>query len=185
MNADRLFALYDRVADAPDPVGRLRRFVLDLAVRGKLVKQDPADEPASELLKRIAAEKARLAREGEFFEPRRTVKINRQELPFSPPDHWGWVRLIEIARIRYGFAFKSSQFNTEKLGMPLIRIRDISNTDTEAYFEGDYDPAYVVRAGDYLVGMDGNFNLRRWKGKDGLLNQRVMRINGWRCKVKP
>ena len=58
MNADRLFALYDRVADAPDAVSRLRRFVLDLAVRGKLVEQDPADEPASELLKRIAAEKA-------------------------------------------------------------------------------------------------------------------------------
>ena len=46
-------------------------------------------------------------------------------------------------------------------------------------------PAYIVREGDYLVGMDGNFNLRRWKGKDGLLNQRVMRINGWRSKVNP
>ncbi len=58
MNADRLLALYDQVAEAPDAIARLRRFVLDLAVRGKLVAQDPADEPASELLKRIAAEKA-------------------------------------------------------------------------------------------------------------------------------
>ena len=49
MNADRLFTHYDRVADAPDAVDRLRRFVLDLAVRGKLVEQDPADAPASEL----------------------------------------------------------------------------------------------------------------------------------------
>ena len=47
MTADRLLALYDRVAAAPDAVSRLRRFVLDLAVRGKLVEQDPADEPAS------------------------------------------------------------------------------------------------------------------------------------------
>ena len=54
MNADRLLALYDRVADAPDAVSRLRQFVLDLAVRGKLVEQDPADEAASELLRRIA-----------------------------------------------------------------------------------------------------------------------------------
>ena len=69
--------------------------------------------------------------------------------------------------------------------MPLIRIRDISNTDAEAYFEGDYDPAYLVTAGDYLVGMDGDFNLRRWRGIDGLLNQRVMRINGWRCGIDP
>ena len=69
--------------------------------------------------------------------------------------------------------------------MPLIRIRDISKTDTEAYFEGNYDSSYLVRNGDYLVGMDGDFNLRRWVGKDGLLNQRVMRINSWRCGVDP
>ena len=61
MNAERLLALYDRVAEAPDAVVRLRRFVLDLAVRGRLVEQGPADDPASELLKRIAAEKTRLS----------------------------------------------------------------------------------------------------------------------------
>ena len=62
MNAERLLAHYERIADAPDAIARLRRFILDLAVRGKLVPQDPNDEPASELLKRIAKEKARLDR---------------------------------------------------------------------------------------------------------------------------
>ena len=62
MNADRLLAHYERIADAPDTVPRLRRFVLDLAVRGKLVDQDPNEEPAAELLKRIAKEKARLVK---------------------------------------------------------------------------------------------------------------------------
>ena len=62
MNADRLLAHYKRIADAPDAVPRLRRFVLDLAVRGKLVDQDPNDEPAAELLKRIAKEKTRLVK---------------------------------------------------------------------------------------------------------------------------
>ena len=47
----------ERIADAPDAIPRLRRFMLDLAVRGKLVEQDPNDEPASELLKRIASRK--------------------------------------------------------------------------------------------------------------------------------
>ena len=69
MNAERLLAHYERIADAPDAIARLRRFVLDLAVRGKLVPQDPNDEPASELLKRIAAEKARLVKAGEINEP--------------------------------------------------------------------------------------------------------------------
>jgi type I restriction enzyme S subunit len=64
MNAERLLALYEKVAEAEGAVPRLRRFALDLAVRGKLVAQDPADEPASELLKRIAAEKARPALPG-------------------------------------------------------------------------------------------------------------------------
>ena len=53
MNAERLLAHYEHIADAPDAIARLRRFILDLAVRGKLVPQDPNDEPASELLKRI------------------------------------------------------------------------------------------------------------------------------------
>jgi type I restriction enzyme S subunit len=185
MNADRLLALYEKVAEAPNAVPRLRRFVLDLAVRGKLVPQDAGDEPASELLKRIAAEKARLVKAGEFREPRNSVEIKRNELSFAPPAHWAWARLIDIARPSYGFAFKSSQFNGDKRGMPLVRIRDISKADTEAYYEGDYDPAYLVRAGDYLVGMDGDFNLRCWAGPDGLLNQRVMRINRWRCEVDP
>jgi type I restriction enzyme S subunit len=185
MNAERLLEHYEKIADAPDAIARLRRFVLDLAVRGKLVPQDPNDEPASELLKRIAAEKARLVKAGEFHEPRSFVRIDRSDLPFVPASHWGWARLIDIARPSYGFAFPSGRFNSAKRGMPLIRIRDISNIDTEAYFDGDYDPGYVVKAGDYLVGMDGDFNLRRWKGKDGLLNQRVMRVNGWRCGIDP
>jgi type I restriction enzyme S subunit len=55
MNAERLLKHYERIADAPDAIARLRLFILDLAVRGKLVPQDPKDEPAPELLKRSAA----------------------------------------------------------------------------------------------------------------------------------
>jgi hypothetical protein len=65
MNAKRMLARYDQIADTPDAIVRMRRFILDLAVRGKLVPQDASDEPASELLKRIAKEKARLVKAGE------------------------------------------------------------------------------------------------------------------------
>ena len=70
LSGDQLLAMYDRVAGAEDAIPRLRRFVLDLAVRGKLVAQDAADEPASELLKRIEAEKARLVKAGEIKAPK-------------------------------------------------------------------------------------------------------------------
>ena len=64
MNPEQLLTHFDRISNAPDAIPRLRRFILDLAVRGKLVEQDPRDEPASELLKRIRAEKDRLVKSG-------------------------------------------------------------------------------------------------------------------------
>ena len=58
MNVEQLLTHFDHITDAPDAIPRLRRLILDLAVRGKLVEQDPNDEPAAELLKRIASRKA-------------------------------------------------------------------------------------------------------------------------------
>ena len=98
MNATRLLALYERVADAPDAVARLRRFVLDLAVRGKLVEQDPADERASELLKQIAAEKARLVKAGKIR--KRKIPPPVEEPPFDVPDNWRWTRMREVTSDR-------------------------------------------------------------------------------------
>ena len=98
MNADRLFALYDHVADAPDAVVRLRRFVLDLAVRGKLVEQDPADEPASELLGQIAIEKARMVKAGKLRRRKPTPRLNVR--PFSLPGNWHWARIREVVSDR-------------------------------------------------------------------------------------
>ena len=62
MNPDWLLKHFEQISEAPDAVPRLRRLILDLAVRGKLVEQDPEDEPASDLLKRIEAKKHRLIR---------------------------------------------------------------------------------------------------------------------------
>jgi type I restriction enzyme, S subunit len=94
MNAERLLVHYEQIADAPDATARLRRFVLDLAVRGKLVPQDPNDEPAVELLKRIAKEKVQLVKAGEI----RTAKPipAPSETPFPIPANWRWSRLAEI-----------------------------------------------------------------------------------------
>ncbi|MEC9344632.1 MAG: restriction endonuclease subunit S [Pseudomonadota bacterium] len=99
MNPERLLALYERITEAPDAVPRLRRFILDLAVRGKLVPQDPTDEPASELLKRIAAEKARLVKVGEIRKPKALLPITDEEVSFSLPNSWTWVRLGILSKI--------------------------------------------------------------------------------------
>ncbi|MET1077051.1 MAG: restriction endonuclease subunit S [Pseudomonas sp.] len=84
------------LAGAPNGVKKLRELILELAVRGKLVAQDPNDEPASELLKRIAAEKARLVEKGEIKKQKPMAAIAEEEKPYDLPDSWAWVRLPEI-----------------------------------------------------------------------------------------
>ena len=102
MNAQRLLAHFDRVADAPDAVPRMRRFVLDLAVRGKLVKQDPAEEPVSELLKRIAAHKNECSVPARNRSVYRPAALGVTELPFDVPSNWICASLgsITISRDR-------------------------------------------------------------------------------------
>ncbi|MEI8395303.1 MAG: restriction endonuclease subunit S [Rhodospirillaceae bacterium] len=97
MNAELLLEHFHRIGDAPDAVPRLRRFILDLAVRGKLVPQDPRDEPASVLLNRIAAEKARLVKSGMMRPPKAVASI--EEPPFKVPHNWSWSRIAQIGFI--------------------------------------------------------------------------------------
>lgn len=61
--------------------------------------------------------------------------------------------------------------------MPLVRIRDVGKDATDTFYSGEFDARYVVEAGDFLVGMDGDFNCARWRGPKSLLNQRVCKIS--------
>ncbi|MGJ7462398.1 restriction endonuclease subunit S [Halomonas sp. MA07-2] len=81
-------------------IKKLRELILELAVRGKLVDQDPDDEPASVLLVRIAEEKARLVKEGKIKKPKKLPEITEEEKPFELPDGWQWARLAEIFDIQ-------------------------------------------------------------------------------------
>ncbi|MGC0782927.1 restriction endonuclease subunit S [Pantoea agglomerans] len=74
-------------------IKKLRELILELAVRGKLVPQDPNDEPASELLKRIAAEKTELMKQGKIKKQKSLAKINEDETPFELPESWEWTSL--------------------------------------------------------------------------------------------
>jgi type I restriction enzyme, S subunit len=84
---------FDLIAQALGGVARLRELILTLAVQGKLVTQDPSDEPASELLKKIRTEKDRLIREGKIKRDKPLAEIADEEKPFELPVGWEWVRL--------------------------------------------------------------------------------------------
>lgn len=89
-----------------------------------------------------------------------------------------WKNLISISDILYGYPFDSSMFSEDSNNTPLIRIRDIKPAKASTYYTGDFLEEYKIKRGDILVGMDGEFNLGRWDDRDGLLNQRVLKLSG-------
>ncbi len=94
MNPAQLLAHFDRISEAPDAVARLRRFILDLAVRGKLVEQDPEEEPAAELLKRIQVGKTKKAPSHAPIVP--------SGLLFELPPGWAFARFGDVYSLEYG-----------------------------------------------------------------------------------
>ena len=94
------------------------------------------------------------------------------------PEGWMKKRLIDIAKVQYGYTFDSSLFNTKRKGTPIIRIRNIPNGMTNDYTTEEADKQYMVLNGDIIVGMDGEFHINSWSGEMAYLVQRT-------CKFEP
>ncbi|WP_246572876.1 restriction endonuclease subunit S [Francisella salimarina] len=104
---------------------------------------------------------------------------------YKLPAGWEWKKLETVLDVQNGYAFDSKLFNESK-GMPLIRIRDLKNGyNTEVKFSGYYDEKFVVKKGDFLIGMDGDFICYVWKGMQALLNQRVCRLINFSEALEP
>ena len=88
MNPAQLLEHFDRISEAPDAIHRLRRFILDLAVRGKLAEQNSNDEPTSGLLKRIHAEKAQLVKQGKIKESKPHTHVDMNRILYEIPPSW-------------------------------------------------------------------------------------------------
>lgn len=96
MNSDLLSQNFATLIEAPGGINALRQMILQLAVRGKLVSQNPDDEPASVLLDRIAEEKKRLQKEGKLKRQKKLPPIDEDEVPYEVPQGWEWKRLGSI-----------------------------------------------------------------------------------------
>jgi len=102
---------------------KLRQKILDLAIRGKLVPQDPNDEPASVLLERIRAEKERLIKEGKIKRSKKSASDDEIEAPFEIPESWEWVRLCDITELIEDCPHSTAK--DEGHGYPLIRTPNV------------------------------------------------------------
>ena len=148
-----LLSNLDILATAPGGVARLRELILTLAVQGKLVPQDPADEPASVLLQKIRAEKDRLIAEGKIKRDKPLAEIAEEEKPFGLPQGWEWVRLGTVATISTGkldanAAVTDGQFPFFTCSQTPLKIDKYS-----------FDCPAVLLAGN------GDFNLKHYTGK--------------------
>lgn len=137
------------LATAPGGVARLRELILTLAVQGKLVPQDPKDQPASELLKKIRAEKDRLMAEGKIKRDKELAEIAEDEKPFGLPSRWEWVRLGDVTN--YGSPPKASEIQPQTWVLDMEDIEKSSGrlvqrlrfaerpalSDKNRFFQGD------------------------------------------------
>ena len=171
---------------------KLRQKILDLAIRGKLVPQDPNDEPASVLLERIRAEKERLIAEGKIKRPKKSKssspESHYQNLtpPFPIPDSWEWVRLGDIIEEpKYGTSAKSLKSGK----MPVLRMGNLTRDgrldySNLVYTDSIYDiEEYNLKKGDILF---NRTNSSEWVGKCALYDALIPAIYaGYLVRVRP
>ena len=150
----------------------LREKILDLAMRGKLVPQDPNDEPASVLLDKIKAKKAELIKEKKIKKTKSLPPITNEEKPFDIPDSWEWVRLGDIGTVATGNT--PSKRNLEFYGgnIPFVKPADIQiqeiNYNTEEYLSNIGEKkGRIAYKDDILITCIGNL------GRNNVINKKV------------
>jgi len=129
----------DVLTARPDQVKQLRETILNLAVRGKLVPQDPNNEPASELLRRLAAEKTKASGRN-----RKLPIIEERDQPFKCPLGWRWARMGDVFSIRTGFAFKSSTYTDN--GTLVFRVTNFDRNGCFDLSDSVYFPTEKIDA---------------------------------------
>ena len=160
----RLFSIIDIVEggkeDLKVAIQAAKSKILDLAIHGKLVHQDPNDEPAAELLRRINPKAEIISDNGHY-----------QKLP----EGWAILKVGNVAEYINGRAFKPEEW--EQTGLPIIRIQNLN--DPNAYYnrtKNEYEEKYLIKKGDLLFAWAASLGTYIWKGEDAWLNQHIFKV---------
>lgn len=173
MNAEQLLAHFDYVAEAPDAVSRLRSFVLDLAVRGKLISQSPTDEPASELLKRISVARECAPKSGRNSK-KRLADSSLTELQFPLPTSWANTQLSELVRVVNGRAYKKPELLDE--GTPVLRVGNLFTSDHWYYSTLQLDEDKYCDSGDLIYAWSASFGPFIWSGPRVIYHYHIWKL---------
>lgn len=163
------------LAGAPNGIKKLRELILELAVRGKLVPQDPEDLSARTGLDASRTERAKAMLEGKIKKEKPAMEVADSEQPFELPDGWAWCRIVDTGNYINGLAFKPSDWSS--MGRPIIRIQNLSGRNAEFNrTEREVDASVVVNPGDILVSWSATLDTFIWRGEQGVLNQHIFRV---------
>ena len=176
---------------------QLKNSILQMAVQGKLVPQDPNDEPASVLLERIRAEKERLIKEKKIKREKNPsfifkgtdntpyekigdeVRSLADEVPFDIPDSWEWVRVRNCTELFNGRAFKPSDWTV--MGLPIVRIQNLNDEKAPFnYYDKSIDEDVHLYGGELLFAWSGtpgtSFGAHIWRDQEAVLNQHIFKL---------
>ena len=156
---------------------KLKKSILQEAIEGRLVPQDPNDEPASVLLDKIRKEKARLVKDGTLKKKDLVeTPIEENEIPFKIPKSWEWCRVGTVAEYVNGLAFKPEDWETS--GLPIIRIQNLTDYNKPLnYTTKIFDDKFKVENGDLLFSWSATLDSFIWKGQTAWLNQHIFKVN--------
>ena len=147
-------------ANLQNVIKQAKSKILDLAIHGKLVPQDPTDEPASELLKRI--------------NPEAEITCDNPHYP-NLPKGWAVIKVGNVAKYTNGRAFKPEEW--ESIGLPIIRIKNLNDADAP-YNKSSvkHEQKYLVKDGELLFAWAASIGTYIWSGGDAWLNQHIFKV---------
>ncbi|MDW8844576.1 restriction endonuclease subunit S [Erwinia sp. MMLR14_017] len=170
-NADELAENWARMSEQFDTfftteasIDALKQTILQLAVMGKLVPQDPNDEPVSELLKRIEQEKAQLVKEGKIKKQKPLPPVSDEEKPFELPEGWEWCRFEDIVDIQSGITKGRNLVGRELISVPYLRVANVQRGHLDLSeiktidIPADEKDKYQVKTNDLLITEGGDWD---------------------------
>jgi len=189
-NWQRLSEHFDTLFTTTASIDTLKQTILQLAVMGKLVPQNPNDEPASKLLERIAVEKAQLIKDKKIKKQKPLPEITDEEKPFELPNGWEWCRVDDLLSIKNGYAFKSKYFNLESGSYILATPGNFYETggfrhrgNKTKFYEGPVQDEFLFQPGDLIIplteqapGLLGSAAFIPNDGNTYLHNQRLAKL---------
>lgn len=160
----RLAAHFDTLFTTEAAIDALKQTVLQLAVMGKLVPQDPNDEPASELLERIAAKRARLEAEGGYRKSKPQLPVSDGDRPYELPQGWCWQRLDDVLLVSGGLTLGRKFVGGQLVSKPYLRVANVQRgglmldqIKTTEVPEQEV-AKYLLRSGDLLITEGGDWD---------------------------